>query len=546
MYLRRSNIQLEYPLPRKLMEDSNFQQLLDCLNVGLFVCDSLFHRIHSFTSHLSKILQVDEVELKRNPSLWGEMMRSLEGGRVDEILVNALDREENGEFDLNILDFSGVTRRIRVTLLNCSSHRNHEILGQIRDITGLRRQEIAAAQVESLEAEYSARIQKKLLLGEPMNVPPGLSIGTISIPSQRVDGDFYDFNSTNHHIQDFFMGDVMGKGLNAALMGAGTKNLFNKSIIHLLTSTKNLPSPREIVDMVDSHISQDLIHFNSFITLSYGRINLDQGILELVDCGNTPLLHYSSRDDSCWLVSGSNMPLGFIDHQTFQAHHMPLDHNDILFLYSDGLTEANNAEGEPLGIDRLIHMVISCKDLAPKEMVSHIVDLCFQYSESGFSDDATAVALKMDRRPKQQIWSDFYPVDLGKAQYLETLNRCLEKWQEEAKAHLSREGIVFLLPQIAQWLQSLHQQNVTKKMDQHLIDVNKLEELMPMEQDSHALESGICWAWNDHGLSIELIYHGAPMEGKALKEHPFTSLNLLEGLHHFHKIIGYLELDQDQ
>ena len=80
------------------------------------------------------------------------------------------------------------------------------------------------AQAHQREVEIGARIQQTLLLGQPPVDMPGAQIAALTIPSQPVDGDFYDFFQYNAQCLDIIVGDVMGKGVPAALLGAAIKS----------------------------------------------------------------------------------------------------------------------------------------------------------------------------------------------------------------------------------------------------------------------------------------------------------------------------------
>ncbi|MDA3849959.1 MAG: hypothetical protein PF447_01670 [Spirochaetaceae bacterium] len=237
----KENIFSDGAMPRNLLENHSFQQLLNSLDIGIFISDIFFNRLISFTNNLEKILGCNSLELKHTPEIWGQILRSQEGSKLDDLLIRALDRSDRINFDLKIEDGHGKIKKIWISLLYSNGSHDHEILGKIQDVTDLREKEIAIAKMESMESEISARIQQKLLLGVPRNPPDGVKIDANSIPSRKVDGDFYDFNRMHDNVLDFFIGDVMGKGLNAALLGAGAKNLFNKAIISLITAGDNRP-----------------------------------------------------------------------------------------------------------------------------------------------------------------------------------------------------------------------------------------------------------------------------------------------------------------
>lgn len=531
---------LPHPIPKKLLEDRDFQSMLDCLNIGLFVCDTLFDHIISFTPRTSEILGLDRMDLKNFPQNWGDCLRSIEGSRVDEILVHALDKQSAVEFDLTIEDYNKKQKTVRISLLHCSPVQHHEIFGEIQDVSTLKEKEMALARMESQEVEISARIQKKLLLGKPRYLPKGLQLHASSIPSQQVDGDFYDFNNLSPAVMDFFVGDVMGKGLQAALLGAGTKNLFNKVLLSLLTGGQSLPNLEQILDLTDSYITKDLIQLNSFITLNYSRIDCEKGILHSLDCGHNPVIHYSRKQNKCWIIRGQNKPLGFQHNQQFQSQIYPLEQGDLLFFYSDGITETVNREGEPFGLEKLTHLIRGYSLLPPRELIDRLIQVSFNYSQEGFKDDVTALAAQYDLIPFNEVQSRYY--------FIHDLNR--KDWIEEIVPLVSADIKPWLteythdfITVLKSWLISLSSlgfEAQQKKQDQAGLEI--LDSFEDENDEKGAVEQGIHWFLRGEDFFLELIYHGKPPEESILQEQKaFEKVCYADGMNNLRKITAHLK-----
>jgi GAF domain-containing protein len=121
-------------------------------------------------------------------------------------------------------------------------------------------------QAREREVEIASRIQQTLLLDRPPADVPGLRVAALTLPSQQIDGDFYTFFKHCDGSLDVIVGDVMGKGIPAALMGAATKSRLLDSLIQLTaaTSDSKIPEPKEILALAHSQIVQHLIDFNRF------------------------------------------------------------------------------------------------------------------------------------------------------------------------------------------------------------------------------------------------------------------------------------------
>lgn len=249
------------------------------------------------------------------------------------------------------------------------------------------------------EIATAARIQQALLIEPAPNHLSSIQTATLTIASKQVDGDFFDFFTINDSCIDLVVGDVMGKGVPAALLGAAAKNRFLRTFNRLMLSQgcSLVPEPEEVVAEVQKAMIHHLESLESFITLCYARIDTAGRIVQYVDCGHTRTIHYHYTDGSCDLLEGVNMPLGFPEISPFQQIHFTFEPGDVFFFYSDGLTEAANAGGELLGEERLVNLVRQNGHVSDcRQLIDIIKDSVITFSGSKtFQDDFTCVALKI-------------------------------------------------------------------------------------------------------------------------------------------------------
>jgi len=244
------------------------------------------------------------------------------------------------------------------------------------------------------EVAISLRIQQTLLLGTPPDDIPGIEIAAFSVPSQQVDGDFYDFVRYGASCVDIIQGDVMGKGIPAALLGAAAKSYFLRAHSSLMYAggCSGLPAPEAIIDQVNRYIVSDLMQLDSFITLCYARLDAEARTMQFVDCGHTKTVHYRAADKSCSLLGGVNMPLGFSRDDVYKTISIPFSPGDLFFFYSDGLTEARSPDGDFFGEERVMDIIAQHAGL-PAEEINRMV--CYSAASfvgsQNFSDDLTCV-----------------------------------------------------------------------------------------------------------------------------------------------------------
>ena len=256
-------------------------------------------------------------------------------------------------------------------------------------------------QLRSRDVEVGLRIQQALLLSQPP-VVPGIEIAALTVPSQGIDGDFYIFLTYPDRSLDVIVGDVMGKGIPAALLGAATKSELFKALSYLLAASQNgrLPEPKDIVMLAHAEIVRHLIDLESFVTLCYARLNLDRRIFTLVDCGHTGIVHWHAATGRCEVLHGDSLPLGIREGEIFDQISAPFELNDVLLMYSDGITEARNPAGELFGVERLIAHVEANAGLEPVLLADSIRAAVSAFAGASLlSDDLTSVAIRIGQQP---------------------------------------------------------------------------------------------------------------------------------------------------
>ena len=223
-----------------------------------------------------------------------------------------------------------------------------------------------AAERERLAQDLAigARIQDVLLAAETGDVPAGMTVGAFARSARQVGGDFYDLIPHGHARLEVILGDVMGKGVPAALLGAATK-------VHLLrafgaSEPGTDSTPDAIVRRAHRRLVRELIGLESFVTLCYARLDWSTRTLTHVDCGhgNTWRIPVRGRAER---IGGSNLPLGVRESEWYLPTVTGVSPGDLLVFCSDGVTEARNAGGDLFGEQRLLaclhdHLSLSLPD----------------------------------------------------------------------------------------------------------------------------------------------------------------------------------------
>lgn len=269
---------------------------------------------------------------------------------------------DSGEpFDLELPFVTAKRRAIWVRATGTAERtegRITRLVGALQDISERRRSQQDLVDARQRELQVGARIQQSLLVTPTPPDLNGLQISSYSQASQGIDGDFVEVVRIGDHCVDIITGDVMGKGLPAAMMGAATKLQFSRSIAELLLSRKDsqeIPRPAEVVAAVHRAMTPALQALDAFVTLCYLRVDTQSNTVTWVGCGHEETLVVSQ--DFITLLANQHPPLGVLDSSDYIDSEQLLKPGDTLFLCSDGVTDAMRSDGQRVGRTRVSESV---------------------------------------------------------------------------------------------------------------------------------------------------------------------------------------------
>jgi len=253
-----------------------------------------------------------------------------------------------------------------------------------------------ASRHESLkkELDFGAKIHELLLMGKsPQGVPEAI-IEAISIPSKEIDGDFYDFYRPESGVIDLVLGDVMGKGIPAALVGTAVKSQLMRYGEPINGGVKN--SLNTILSGVSNSVYSQLEQLGFFVSLFYGRFDFSENKFEFIDCGSTKPLHYSVKNHAISTLEGDNFPLGVKKEREYRVHSIHFEAGDFFIFYSDGATEMMNPMQELYGLDRFKKLILSNAHLPPRAMLHLIQQSVLNFGKkTTYDDDLTLLIVKI-------------------------------------------------------------------------------------------------------------------------------------------------------
>ncbi len=280
----------------------------------------------------------------------------------------------------------------------------------------------AAARIDA-ELEFAKAIQFSVL---PRMFPPypdrtEFDIYAAMHTAKEVGGDFYDFFLVDQDHLVFLIADVSGKGIPAALFMMEAK-----------TQLKNLAEAGMEPAAVFTEANNRLCANNEqgmFVTAFFGELEISSGKLVCVNAGHNPPLLKRSDEKFEFLKFNRGLVLGAMKNVRYRSHEFRIAPGDEIFLYTDGVTEAQNAAGHFFGGDRLRDTLSSLPGGSPKELLTSLKDTLDAFSSGAEqADDITMLCVK-------------YCSPAGKCLELEAVTEALPKLLAWLDTNLDKAGV---------------------------------------------------------------------------------------------------------
>ncbi len=241
-------------------------------------------------------------------------------------------------------------------------------------------------QLES-ELELSQIVQRALL---PQKVPSitGFDIAAFSRPAQIVTGDYFDFLQFEDGTHGFVVADVSGHGVSAGMLMGSLQTIFH-------TLTPGTDSPVDVLQRINRLYIHN-INFTTFVTAFFGRLDPQTRTLSYASAGhNPPLLYRPSTNGTAWLKP-TGAAIGLMEDYRLQLENVQLQEGDTLLLYTDGIIEALNPQGnEQFGYDRLAEIIQQNEALPANELTQKIRQAVNDFTHGSLlADDITLIVCK--------------------------------------------------------------------------------------------------------------------------------------------------------
>lgn len=283
-----------------------------------------------------------------------------------------------GAFDFLVrpTDFNDLEKSLERGVTACLDRRH-------ADETALRLQKI------NEELNSSADLQRSILPGN--NLRSGcVDLFADTSPAAEVGGDFYDFFWITDSRLGVVMADVSGKNVTAALFMVMAKTLIK-------AFARSSKDPADCLKSANYELAREN-HNSMFVTAIFGVFDVETCVFEYSNAGHLPVA-LVCREGARLLHSDSGVAMGITDDIEFKNNRVKLSSGDAIFLYTDGVTEAENENNDEFGYDALLDTLSRNRSKNPERMTKCVVDKLKEFvCGADQSDDITTLCLKYKER----------------------------------------------------------------------------------------------------------------------------------------------------
>ena len=240
------------------------------------------------------------------------------------------------------------------------------------------------------DLEIARDIQRILLPSEAPAIN-GFQISGINVPARQVSGDYFDYIRVDEERLGVAIADVSGKGVPASLIMAICRSVLRAE------AARN-PSPADVLRKVNRQLYPD-IKEDMFISMAYLILNHQRDDVTLARAGHDAPLLYKQKSQTVTPLKPPGMVVGIDSGSVFDRltidFAVPLERDDCLVLYTDGVTETLNAEGDEFGLDRMMQSVRASATIGAQAIVKKIIEDVRDFTGSvPQNDDITLIAIR--------------------------------------------------------------------------------------------------------------------------------------------------------
>ncbi|MDD1631622.1 MAG: PAS domain S-box protein [Methylococcaceae bacterium] len=262
----------------------------------------------------------------------------------------------------------------------------HEITARKAAEQKIRQAEVNLAIAQS-EIKIAQRIQASLSPSAPIR-SDHFEVTGYCLPADQVGGDYFDYFFRSEDQLDMIIADVSGHSIGPALFMVETRSAIR-------TQANRLGTPSETLGVLNNFLFEDLDNADYFITLFYLQYNTRTHQLSFANAGHPPPLLLSPFQRECRQLDAEGMILGVRKNIIFEEKTTTISNGDLILLYTDGITEAENPVGEFFGVERLSDIFIQYAQHSPEGIIDAMLKHLKQFCQcESFNDDITLMIFR--------------------------------------------------------------------------------------------------------------------------------------------------------
>jgi serine phosphatase RsbU (regulator of sigma subunit)/anti-sigma regulatory factor (Ser/Thr protein kinase)/tetratricopeptide (TPR) repeat protein len=270
-----------------------------------------------------------------------------------------------------------------------------EIAKAFSDITQklrISQENVAEQERMQKEMQVAQEIQQTLLPGEFPDID-GYELASYYAAAKEVGGDYYDFVEVDKDTLGIVVGDVSGKGVPGSLVMTMIRTA-------LRTEARGLKDAAEVLARVNDFVIND-IKKGMFVTLFYVIIDSRRRRLNYASAGHNPMILYRASTEQTYYLNPRGFPIGIslpdkgLFRKSIESDTIALNEDDILLVYTDGITEAMNSKRQLYGEERFLNVVRGSGEIKANDFVDNLHKELSSFTEgTSQNDDITLVAIK--------------------------------------------------------------------------------------------------------------------------------------------------------
>ena len=311
----------------------------------------------------------------------GHFLQSGEGPILNKLIEHTAIRRDGSEFPVELS-----VSPLKLDNAYIFSGFIHDITSRKESEKKIRETEVKLA-IAHNEMKIAHQIQSSLLPSAPIKTTH-FEITGCCVPADQVGGDFYDYFVRGEDHLNMVIADVSGHSVGPALFMVEARSA-------LRTQANRSELPAETLTVLNNSLFEDLNNADYFITMFYLQYHASTGQLNFANAGHPPPLLIRHNQNHCIQLDADGLILGIRKNIIFENKSIPLNQGDMILLYTDGITEAENANGEFFGLDRICSIYTQSAHLEPEGIIEQILKQLKQFCRSdSLNDDITLMLFK--------------------------------------------------------------------------------------------------------------------------------------------------------